>query len=121
MNSIDGYTTDDATRRIEQLEVTEVSPDGAARATVGSTGELVGLELSERVRTMPPGQLASLVVTCVRRAQAAVARQVDEIRDAATPVAIPSRPRPVRPRRPADQEEAWVEDQSFMVRGDGRR
>lgn len=127
-DSFGGYATGDPVDRreplsdAEQLVVTEVSPDGAARATVGSSGALVSLELSERVRTMPPRQLASLIETCVRRAQAGAAQRVSEIRDAPKPVAAPPRPRSGRPRRPACQEEeAWVEDQSFMVRGDGRR
>lgn len=172
MNSVDGYAIDDAMRQvddavelairrkerfsqaeqqIEQLVVTEVSPDGAARATVRSSGALVGIELSDRVRTMPPRQLASLVETCVQRAQAGVAQRVTEILNSAMPgdplteelvaearkalmpqvpaqappppPAAQPRNRPVRqPRRQAVQEEDdWVEDRSFMVRGDGRR
>lgn len=114
MYPVDG----DAVEQAERFVVTEVSPDGAARATVGSGGELVGLELSDQVRTMAPRQLASLIETCVRRAQAGAAQRVRE--QAAPMVPAPARPRAVRRVRQQEDED-WMEDQSFMVRGDGRR
>ncbi len=137
-----------AEQRIDRLVVTEESPDGAVRATVRSSGALVGIELSDRVRTMPPHQLASLVQTCVQRAQASAGQLVSEILDEAVPgdpltrelsanarkaflpqpPAAPPAPAPPAPpprvrrsRRPApDQDDDWG-DRSFMVRADGRR
>lgn len=69
----------EAERRIEQLTVTEQSPDGAARVTVRSSGALVSLELSGVARTMQPQHLAAVIQQCVQQAQAGVARRTEEI------------------------------------------
>lgn len=75
----------EAERRIEQMTVTEESPDGAVRVTVRSHGALVSLELAEVARTMQPRQLAAVIQQCVQQAQAGVATRTEEILRATAP------------------------------------
>lgn len=132
----------EAERRLEQLTVTEQSPDGVARVTVRSTGALVSLELSDHARTLMPRQLAAVVQQCVQQAQAGVVRRTEAIlRDIAPgdpltdelvsnvhkalmprdPVEPPAQARPARSRTlPIGDIDGDIDDdpggQSFMVR-----
>jgi DNA-binding protein YbaB len=64
--------------QVEQIQVTEVSTDGAVRVTVDSTGALTDLVLSEKIRDLSPPEVAAQVMTCLRRAQQQLAHQVRE-------------------------------------------
>ena len=75
----------EARRDIEALAVTHQSPDGAVSVTVRSSGALVGVTCSERIRTMPPRQVAAVFQACVQQAQAGVARRVEQILRTAAP------------------------------------
>jgi hypothetical protein len=76
---------DSADRRIEQMTVTEQSPDGALRGTVRSSGAQVSLELTDVARTMQPRRLATVIQQCVQQAQAGVATRTEEILRATAP------------------------------------
>lgn len=75
----------EAERRIEQMTVTEQSPDGAVRVTVRANGALVSLELADVARTTRPRQLAAVIQQCVQQAQAGVASRTEEILRAVAP------------------------------------
>lgn len=75
----------EAERRIEQMTVTEQSPDGVVRVTVRANGALVSLELTEVARSMRPRQLAVVIQQCVQQAQAGVATRTEEILRATAP------------------------------------
>lgn len=74
-----------ADREIDAVTVTERSPDGAVEVTVRSSGALVDLTCTERIRTMPPRQVAATIQACVQAAQAGIARRVQEILRRAAP------------------------------------
>lgn len=75
----------EAERRIEQMTVTEQSPDGVVKVTVRANGALVDLELTEVARSMQPRQLAAVIQQCVQQAQAGVATRTEEILRATAP------------------------------------
>ena len=62
--------------QVEQVRVTEASTDGAVRVTVDSTGALTDLALNEKIRDLSPPELATQVMTCLRRAQRQLAPRV---------------------------------------------
>jgi hypothetical protein len=74
-----------ADREIDALTVTERSPDGSVEVTVRSSGALMELTCTDRIRTMPPQQVAATVRACVQAAQAGIARRVQEILRQAAP------------------------------------
>lgn len=58
------------------LTTTEAGVGGAVRVTIGTGGELTGLDLAESVRSLPSAVLSAQIMAAVRRAQATLARQV---------------------------------------------
>jgi DNA-binding protein YbaB len=64
--------------QVEQIQVTEVSADGAVRVTVDSTGALTDLALNEKIRDLSPPEVAAQVMSCLRRAQQQLAPRVHE-------------------------------------------
>jgi DNA-binding protein YbaB len=64
--------------QVAQIQVTEVSADGAVRVTVDSTGALTDLALNEKIRDLSPPEVAAQVMTCLRRAQQQLAPRVHE-------------------------------------------
>ena len=65
--------------QIEQIQVTERSPDGAVRVTIDASGAPIGLALTSKISGMPPSEVAAVVMNCMQRAQ----RQLAEVvRDA---------------------------------------
>lgn len=74
----------------EVVAVTQQSPDGAVSVTVRSTGALVDVACSDRIRTMPARQIAQTFRECVQAAQA----RAEELRRTATPPDETRRPPP---------------------------
>lgn len=64
--------------QVEQVQVTESAPDGTVRVTVDSSGILTDLALTDKIRDMPPPELAAQVMACLRRAQQQLAPRVQE-------------------------------------------
>lgn len=64
--------------QVEQVQVTEVSADGAVRLTVDSTGALTHLTFNDKIRELSPPDVAAQVMTCLRRAQQQLASRVHE-------------------------------------------
>lgn len=62
--------------QVEQIEVTESSPDGAVRVTIDSSGAPIDLALTSKISGMPPSEVAAVVMDCMRRAQRQLAGQV---------------------------------------------
>ncbi|WP_430789240.1 YbaB/EbfC family nucleoid-associated protein [Actinoplanes sp. G11-F43] len=70
---------DDLQERLSTMNVTEESPDGLVRATVGPRGQLVDLKLDHEVyRRHDPDQLAR---TILRTVEAAVAKTTDQVQE----------------------------------------
>jgi hypothetical protein len=119
-----------AQQQIDHVTVTERSPDGSVQVTVRSSGALTDLVLSDRIRSMPPRQVAATILSCVQVAQARIVDHAaailqnkapgdplaaeflaDARQQFPTPQAIhqpppPPSARPVRPR-PVDEEDDW--------------
>jgi DNA-binding protein YbaB len=68
-----------AQQQTEQLRLTASSQNGVVRVTVGADGNVTGLELGNRVRTMPPEDLAAQILDTMRRAQSGIADRVGEV------------------------------------------
>jgi DNA-binding protein YbaB len=68
-----------AQERTEQLRLTATSPNGVVRVTVGADGNVTGLELGNKVRTMPPEDIATQILDTMRRAQSGIADRVSEV------------------------------------------
>jgi DNA-binding protein YbaB len=68
-----------AQQETEQLRLTASSANGVVRVTVGADGNVTGLELGNKVRTMPPEDLAAQILDTMRRAQAGIADRVSEV------------------------------------------
>jgi DNA-binding protein YbaB len=64
--------------QVEQIRVTDSSPDGAVRVTVDSSGALTDLALTDKIYGMPPPEVAAQVMACLRRAQQQLAPLVQE-------------------------------------------
>lgn len=65
--------------QVAELSVTESSADGAVRLTVGSSGVLADLELTERAGQLPPRQLAAQIMDTMRRAQGKLSGRVADV------------------------------------------
>ena len=63
-------------QRLDETNVTAVGRDGAIRVTVDANGVPTQLDLSERARELPAGQLAAEIMGCMRQAQARLREQV---------------------------------------------
>ncbi|HEX6351405.1 YbaB/EbfC family nucleoid-associated protein [Actinophytocola sp.] len=68
-----------AQQQTERLRLTASSANGVVRVTVGADGNVTGLELNNKVRTMPPEDLAAQILDTMRRAQAGIADRVSEV------------------------------------------
>jgi DNA-binding protein YbaB len=68
-----------AQRETEQLRLTASSANGVVRVTVGADGNVTGLELGDKVRTMPPADLAAQILDTMRRAQSGIADRVSDV------------------------------------------
>lgn len=68
--------------RVAGITVTESSSDGAVRLTVGSSGVMTDLELSDRATQQPARQLAAQIMDTMRRAQGRLSGQVAEVMQA---------------------------------------
>ncbi|MGH3870081.1 MAG: YbaB/EbfC family nucleoid-associated protein [Pseudonocardiaceae bacterium] len=74
--------------RVEQIRVTECSTDGAVRVTIDSGGVPVDLAFTDKISSMPPPEVAALVMACLRRAQQQLAgRMRHAMADTEGPVA----------------------------------
>lgn len=69
-----GYTQ--LQQRLDETSVTAVARDGAIRVTVDANGVPTALDLSERARELPAGQLSAEIMGCMRQAQARLREQV---------------------------------------------
>ena len=68
-------------RRVGALTGSAEGRDGAIRVTGGSTGQVEGLDLDDRVRELSGPILAQEIMSVMRRAQALLsARVADEVR-----------------------------------------
>jgi DNA-binding protein YbaB len=64
--------------QVEQIQVTESSIDGTVRITIDSSGAPIDLTLTDKIDGMPPSEVATLVMACMRRAQQQLAGQVQQ-------------------------------------------
>lgn len=69
-----GYTQ--LQQRLDETSVTAVAREGAIRVTVDANGVPTELDLSERARELPAGQLSAEIMGCMRQAQARLREQV---------------------------------------------
>ncbi len=72
-----GYTQ--LQQRLDETSVTAVARDGAIRVTVDANGVPTQLDLSERARELPAGQLSAEIMGCMRQAQARLREQVKDL------------------------------------------
>jgi DNA-binding protein YbaB len=93
----DGYQTEQELRRwaadveakaaryqsmsaqVAEVAVTESSPDDVVRVTVGASGLVTDLRISDRGREMSGAELSALVLTTMRRAQSRITDQVADV------------------------------------------
>jgi DNA-binding protein YbaB len=68
-----------AQQQTERLRLTASSANGVVRVTVGADGNVTGLELGNKVRTMPPEDIAAQILDTMRRAQSGIADRVSEV------------------------------------------
>ncbi|GAA3565354.1 hypothetical protein GCM10022222_56370 [Amycolatopsis ultiminotia] len=68
-----------AQQETERLRLTASSPDGTVQVTVSADGVVSDLVFSSRTRTIPPEELARMVLATMRRAQAGISEQVAEV------------------------------------------
>jgi DNA-binding protein YbaB len=68
-----------AQQQTEQLRLTASSANGVVRVTVAADGNITGLELSDKIQTMPPGDVAAQILDTIRRAQSGIAERVSEV------------------------------------------
>lgn len=66
-------------QRMTALAVTETSTDGAVRVTVDGNGLPTELTVTERGRSVDPARLSAELMACLRRAQATLRAQVEEV------------------------------------------
>ncbi|MFB9429588.1 YbaB/EbfC family nucleoid-associated protein [Streptoalloteichus tenebrarius] len=66
-------------QQVSAISSTAASSDGTVRVTVDSSGAVTGLEISDRVRQMSGSEVAALVLSTMRRAQARITDQVAEV------------------------------------------
>lgn len=72
-------------QRMDGASASESSSDGAVRVTVDANGVPTDIELSDRVRDLAPGRLSAEIMSCMRRAQARLRAQVEDIVAATVP------------------------------------
>jgi DNA-binding protein YbaB len=65
--------------RLTSLTVTERAHNGAIQVTVGQSGLVTAMSVSDDLRGMRPSQIAQELMNCMRRAQAQLASQVEAI------------------------------------------
>lgn len=63
-------------QRLDETSATAVGREGAIKVTVDSNGVPTQLDLADRVRDLPAGQLAAEIMACMRQAQARLREQV---------------------------------------------
>lgn len=68
-----------AQQQTEQLRLTASSANGVVRVTVAADGNITELELSEKIQSMPPRELATQILDTIRRAQSGIAERVSEV------------------------------------------
>ncbi|MET0418778.1 MAG: YbaB/EbfC family nucleoid-associated protein [Actinoplanes sp.] len=69
---------DEMQRRLSEMRVLAVSPDGLVRATVGPRGQLIDLWIDRRAsRSIDSDQLARIIVATVQDAAARTAKEVE--------------------------------------------
>ena len=68
--------------QIAEITITESSGDGAVRLTVGASGVLADLELTDRAGQLPPEQLAAQIMSTMRRAQGRLSARVADVMQA---------------------------------------
>ena len=66
-------------QRLDDTRATESTQDGSIRVTVDANGVPTELVLGERVRGADPRQLSAEIMACLRRAQAKLRHQVQEL------------------------------------------
>jgi DNA-binding protein YbaB len=62
----------------EQLRLSASSPDGRIKVTVRADGSVTDLEFTDKIRSMPPNELAAQILSTMHRAQADIASKVGE-------------------------------------------
>lgn len=72
-----GYTQ--LQQRLDETSVTAATREGAIVVTVDSNGVPTQLELTERARELPAGQLAAEILGCMRQAQARLRERVRDL------------------------------------------
>ena len=65
--------------QVTGVEMSASTQDGAVRVTVGASGAVVDLRLTEQIRKYPAGELAAEILAVMRRAQVQLAAQVADI------------------------------------------
>jgi len=93
----DGYQTEQEMRRwaagieakaaryqtmqaeVAEVTATESSRDDVVQVTVGATGQVTDLRISDRGRELSGAELASLVLTTMRRAQSRITERVADV------------------------------------------
>ncbi|MBK1789421.1 YbaB/EbfC family nucleoid-associated protein [Prauserella cavernicola] len=68
-----------AQERTEELRLTASSSDGTVRVTVGADGVVSDLAFGAKTRSIPPEELARMVLTTMRQAQSRITGQVAEV------------------------------------------
>ena len=65
--------------RVEQISITESVAGGAVSATVGSNGIPTDISMTDKVREMPPQEIAANVMAAIRKAQSRYPARLAEI------------------------------------------
>jgi DNA-binding protein YbaB len=65
--------------QVEQVSITESVANGAIRVTVGHNGLPVDIRMTDGVRSMEPDEIASNVMSAIRRAQSRYPERLAEI------------------------------------------
>lgn len=63
----------------EQIRLTAASPNGRVRVTVRADGSVTDLELTDKIRTMPPAEISAQILATMRKAQGDIASQVGAV------------------------------------------
>jgi hypothetical protein len=66
-------------QQTEQIRLTAASSDGRVRVTVRADGSVTDLELTDKVRAMPPSELSAQILATMRKAQADIAGRVGNV------------------------------------------
>jgi DNA-binding protein YbaB len=66
-------------QQTEQIRLTAASSDGRVRVTVRADGSVTDLELTDKVRSMPPSELSTQILATMRKAQADIAGRVGNV------------------------------------------